>query len=259
MHRFLLAVACAVLTWPLLAQGGFDGPGRYEITNVKSGKVLDLDRNNQTTVIQFSSRGTDNQTWFVRPAGEGYFFLRNGMNGYALDAAGGDNTVPVQGMPFTGGENQQWRLDQGKDGNALIVSRLGRSLDIPNGSGRDGVRVQLFNVNGDSNQRFFFRRVSGPGGWDERDDQGDRRGDDRGDSRGDDRGRRDRPRDTIVITCSSNHGERVYCEADARDGARLTKQISGTPCIEGSTWGTDRRGVWVDHGCRAEFSIRRDR
>src|SRR5258708_7710466 len=251
MNRFLPAVACVIFTWPLVAQGGFEGPGRYEITNVKSNKVLDLDRNNQTTVIQFSSRGTDNQTWFVRPAGAGYFYLRNGMNGNALDADGGDNTVPVQGMQFTGGENQQWRFDQGKDGNALIVSRLGRCLDVPNGSGRDGVRVQLFNVNGDSNQRFFFRRLSGPSGWDERDDRG-------GDNRrgGDDRGR---PRDRIVITCSSNHGERVYCEADTRGNVRLTKQISGTPCIEGSTWGADRRGIWVDHGCRAEFTIARDR
>jgi len=251
MKRFLPAVAFVLCTWPLLAQGGFDGPGRYEISNVKSSKVLDLDRNDQTTVIQFSSRGADNQTWFVRPAGEGYFFLRNGMNGYALDAGGGDNILPVQGMPFNGGESQKWRLDQGKDGNALIVSRRGRCLDIPGGNTRDGIRVQLFNVNGDSNQRFFFRRVSGPSGWDERDDRGggDRRG-------GDDR---DRPRDTIVITCSSNHGERVYCEGDARTGARLTKQISGTPCIEGSTWGADRRGIWVDHGCRAEFTITRDR
>jgi len=41
------------------AQGGFNGPGRYEITNLKSGKVLDLDRNDHTSVIQFSSRGTE--------------------------------------------------------------------------------------------------------------------------------------------------------------------------------------------------------
>ena len=248
MKTFLPVVVCAVISWPLLAQGGFDGPGRYEITNVKSGKVLDLDRNNQTTVIQFSSRGTDNQTWFVRPAGSGYFYLRNGMNGYALDADGGGNSVPVQGVPFNGGASQQWRFDTGKDGNALIVSRMGRGLDIPDGSNRDGVRVQIYSVNGDSNQRFFFRRVSGPGGWNERDEGGDRGGDDRG-----------RGRDRIILTCSSNHGERVYCEADTRGGVRLTRQISGTPCIEGSTWGADRRGVWVDHGCRAEFSIARDR
>ena len=251
MKRNRLAVAWVICTVPLLAQGGFDGPGRYEITNVKSGKVLDLDRNNQTTVIQYSSRGTDNQTWFIRPAGDGYFYLRNGMNGYALDADGGDNTTPVEGAPFTGRDNQRWRFDPGKDGNAIIVSRLGRSLDIPGGNTRDGVRVQIFNVNGDSNQRFFFRRVEGPTGWEDRDDRGDRRDDRRGD--------RDRPTDRIVITCSSNHGERVYCEADTRGDVRLTRQISGTPCVEGSTWGADRRGIWVDHGCRAEFSITRDR
>ena len=246
MKRFQLAVACVVCTVPLWAQGGFDGPGRYEITNVKSGKVLDLDRNNQTTVIQFASRGTDNQTWFARPAGEGFFYLRNGMNGYALDAGGGDNSTPVTGRPFTGRDNQQWRIDPAKDGNGLIVSRLGRTLDIPDGSTRDGVRVQIFNVNGDSNQRFFFRRIEGPGGWDGRDDRDDRRGD------------RDRPA-PVVLTCSSNHGERVYCDADTRGEVRLSKQISGTPCIEGSTWGADRRGIWVDRGCRAEFTIVRGR
>ena len=165
-------MGCAV---PLLAQGGFGGPGRYEITNVKSGKVLDLDRNNQTTVIQFSSRGTDNQAWFVRPAADGFFFLRNGMNGYALDAGSGNNTNPVQGIPFTGGDSQQWRFQAGKDGNALIVSKLGRTLDIPDGSSKDGVRVQIFNMNGDSNQRFFFRRIEGPGGWDDSRERDDRR------------------------------------------------------------------------------------
>jgi hypothetical protein len=41
---------------PALAQGGFDGPGTSEITNLKSAKVMDLDRNDQTSVIQFSSR-----------------------------------------------------------------------------------------------------------------------------------------------------------------------------------------------------------
>ena len=33
----------------------------------------------------------------------------------------------------------------------------------------------------------------------------------------------------------------------------MTRQISGSPCIQGQTWGFDDRGVWVDRGCRAEF------
>lgn len=245
-----------MLTWPLLAQGGFNGPGRYEISNIRSGKVLDLDRNDQTTVIQFSARGTDNQTWFIRPAGNGFFFLRNGMNGYALDAGWARNSTPVRGMPFNGGDSQQWRFEVGKDGNALVVSRLGRTLDIPNGAHDDGVRVQVYDPNGDSNQRFFFRRIGGRGGWDDRDWDGGRRDyrdrDDRGYYR--DRDDRDRPR---TIVCSSNHGDRVYCDADTRNGVMLVRQISGSPCDQGRTWGYDRRGIWVDRGCRAEFATGR--
>lgn len=255
MRRLAIAVVCT-LSGPLLGQGGFGGPGRYEIANVKTGKVLDLDRNNQRTVIQFSSRGTDNQTWFIRPARNGYFYLRNGMNGYALDAGGARNSTPVEGLPFNGSESQQWRFDQGKDGNALIMSRLGRTLDIPDGSSRDGVRVQVYDPNGDSNQRFMFRRVgSGRAGWDEREwrDDRDRRDDhDRHFDRGGDERRRS-------ITCSSNNGGRVLCEADTRDGVMLVRQISGSPCRQGETWGYDRRGIWVDRGCRAEFGFGRNR
>jgi len=59
-----------------------------------------------------------------------------------------------------------------------------------------------------------------------------------------------------TLTCSSDDGNRHYCNADIRRGVRLTRQISGTPCIQNSTWGVDSRGVWVDRGCRAEFQIR---
>lgn len=242
--RFAGAIACVILSWPLAGQGGFNGPGRYEIMNLKSGKVLDLDRNDQTSVIQYSSRGADNQAWDIRPAGGGYFYLRNGMNGFALDAGGGGKSEPVRGVPFNGGDSQQWRLEPGKDGNALIMSRFGRTLDIPDGTSRDGVRVQVYDVDGDSNQRFILRRVGGGRDWDDR-DRRDRDGD-----------RRDRDdRGPAIITCSSNHGERVYCDADTSYGVQMVRQISGSPCVQGRTWGWTDRGIWVDRGCRAEFTV----
>src|SRR5271170_7477072 len=58
-----------------------------------------------------------------------------------------------------------------------------------------------------------------------------------------------------TITCSSNDGKRNYCSVDTRRGVRLSRQISGSPCIQGNTWGYDGRGVWVDRGCRAEFLV----
>ncbi|MGD1090586.1 MAG: RICIN domain-containing protein [Bryobacteraceae bacterium] len=71
------------------AQAGFDGPGRYEIKNVKSGWVLDLDRY-QTAVVQASARD--------------------------LDA-----TQLLCGR-FDGTSMQQWRIASGNDGNALMTA-----------------------------------------------------------------------------------------------------------------------------------------
>ena len=59
-----------------------------------------------------------------------------------------------------------------------------------------------------------------------------------------------------TITCSSNDGKRNFCNADTRGGVRLTRQISGSACVQGQTWGFDNRSIWVDRGCRAEFSVR---
>src|SRR5262245_58591569 len=53
--------------------------------------------------------------------------------------------------------------------------------------------------------------------------------------------------------CASDDGRRNYCSADTRGGVRLVRQRSGSPCILNRTWGFDRRSIWVDRGCRAEF------
>ncbi len=58
-----------------------------------------------------------------------------------------------------------------------------------------------------------------------------------------------------VITCSSNNGGRVFCNGNTSRGVRLVNQRSGSPCIQGQTWGYNNRGVWVDRGCRADFAM----
>jgi hypothetical protein len=59
-----------------------------------------------------------------------------------------------------------------------------------------------------------------------------------------------------TVRCESNNGRRNYCGQYDPDDVRMDRQISGSPCIEGQTWGVDRRGLWVDRGCRADFVIR---
>jgi Protein of unknown function (DUF3011) len=57
----------------------------------------------------------------------------------------------------------------------------------------------------------------------------------------------------ITITCSSNNGKRNFCPANTSRGVQLTNQRSGSPCVQGQTWGYDGRSIWVDRGCRADF------
>lgn len=58
-----------------------------------------------------------------------------------------------------------------------------------------------------------------------------------------------------IVRCESD-GDYRHCRADTRDGVRLYRQLSRSGCQYNDTWGYDRRGVWVDNGCRAEFAPR---
>lgn len=58
-----------------------------------------------------------------------------------------------------------------------------------------------------------------------------------------------------IVRCDSNDSRTRHCDAYVRRGARLERQLSRAACVEGRTWGTDRNGVWVSGGCRAEFRV----
>src|SRR5581483_3225532 len=63
----------------------------------------------------------------------------------------------------------------------------------------------------------------------------------------------------FTIGCSSEGYRYTFCSVDVGGGGRvyLDRQNSGSPCIEGRTWGWNRAGVWVDQGCAAVFTIDR--
>jgi hypothetical protein len=58
-----------------------------------------------------------------------------------------------------------------------------------------------------------------------------------------------------ILTCSSNNGKRNWCYGKTANGVRLVRQISGSPCIQGTSWGYGTVAIWVDHGCRADFAL----
>ena len=59
-----------------------------------------------------------------------------------------------------------------------------------------------------------------------------------------------------VVRCQSRDMEWVHCDMPVANGVDLVRQLSSNSCIRGTEWGTDRSGVWVTLGCRAEFRSR---
>ncbi len=157
MKKLLLSV---LLPLAAFGQAGYNGPGRYEIMSNVSRKVLDLDRNDQRTVIQYDSRNTDNQYWDVQDAGGGFVILRNGMNGNALTQTRANNSEPVSGQPVSNSDSQRWRFESGNNGSVIIVNASGKALDIPEGSTNNGVKINTYDRNNEINQQWSLRRVS---------------------------------------------------------------------------------------------------
>ncbi|MGH7966009.1 MAG: DUF3011 domain-containing protein [Candidatus Binatia bacterium] len=60
-----------------------------------------------------------------------------------------------------------------------------------------------------------------------------------------------------VVRCESDNYELNRCPVASGSDVRLVRQFSDADCRRGSTWGIDRRGIWVDEGCSGEFQVSR--
>ena len=253
---------------------GYSGPGRYQIQNVASGKVLDVDLRDGRTLRQWAAAyGSDqlnppsnirNQQWDIQEAGLGFVYIRSAQTGLNLDVQHPNvrEGVPVILSAPGKDQTQLWRIDDVGQGQVKITSRIGKALDLPDGSHSNGAHLQVFPPNGGDNQKFLLFRIDGRRQDAARDDRQDRDRDFRDHDRDRD-GDRDGARagefrgwgDAYMIYCSSDDMQRSWCPADSRFGVRMIRQRSQAACVEGQTWGFGKRGIWVDRGCRADFRV----
>jgi hypothetical protein len=177
--RVSLALIAALAFGPLsaLAQSttGYFGPGRYEIEVVASGKAVEVDLRDGRTVRQWTAvhqgdqpnppNNLRNQQWDIEDAGGGYVRIKSAETGNALDAEhfNAHEGVPVVLSRPEKEDEQLWRIENAGEGEAKIVSRLGKALDLPDGSHSNGTRLQVFPSNSGDNQKFRFFRVGGRG------------------------------------------------------------------------------------------------
>jgi hypothetical protein len=59
----------------------------------------------------------------------------------------------------------------------------------------------------------------------------------------------------LEFNCASVEGKYRECQLPVDGRARLIKQKSDAPCVQGQSWGQRGDRVWVDNGCRAKFEV----
>ena len=58
-----------------------------------------------------------------------------------------------------------------------------------------------------------------------------------------------------LLVCESRDGRYTFCPTGQVRLVELVRQRSQAACLDGQTWGYQNDGIWVDHGCGAEFSV----
>jgi hypothetical protein len=64
------------------------------------------------------------------------------------------------------------------------------------------------------------------------------------------------PQGEYLISCGREAGERDYCIEVPQASVELVRQTSNAKCVEGKSWGSDPRGIWVADGCTADFLVK---
>jgi hypothetical protein len=138
----------------------FAGKGRYQMQSVVSGHFLDLRREDNSTLQQWSGSGALNQQWDFEDAGGGYFYIRSVESGRVLEVSGSrDGSRVVATGQQTGRDSQKFRVVDVGSGQSMIVARNGKVIDLPNNARNEGQSLQLWREQRGDNQRFVFKPV----------------------------------------------------------------------------------------------------
>ncbi len=58
-----------------------------------------------------------------------------------------------------------------------------------------------------------------------------------------------------TLRCESQDGRRHQCRFDGAGSVQLSRQLSVSACVQGQSWGVAGNAIWVDAGCRADFTL----
>lgn len=146
--------------------------GSYVITNVNSGKVLDVlnaDAKPSAVVQQYDANGSTAQKWFIRDSGTGWY-LQSALGNWVLDIAGG-NTANGTAIALYGpndSDAQKFTLASVSASDAVPAGATVRIrsakntayvMDMPGASTANATKVQLYPWNGTDAQLYRFKEI----------------------------------------------------------------------------------------------------
>jgi hypothetical protein len=159
--------------------------------------------------------------------------------GYGGGSGGGWNGANTQVLRCESSDGRSRQCPVDPRGGVRLVRQLSRSPCVEGRSwGVD--RVGVWVSQGCRAEFAVGYRGNRGYGWGRGDDYSDRYGNS----------------SAQLFRCESNDGRGRRCDVPVYRDVHLVRQMSRSACTEGHSWGRDRRGVWVDRGCRAEFSVR---
>ncbi|GAA1245912.1 ricin-type beta-trefoil lectin domain protein [Kitasatospora nipponensis] len=152
--------------WQLSAAGG-----AYTLTDVASGKVLDVPGNSGNDGVQlqqWTANGGDNQRWLLAPTTDGAYTLTSKLSGKVMDvyqALGTPGTKVIQ-YHATGQANQRWNLTpMPVDGVSYRFTDAsgGLAMDMSGGSKVPGGSAIEWTPNGAPNQQWTLHTAGTAG------------------------------------------------------------------------------------------------
>ncbi|QJR80710.1 cellulase family glycosylhydrolase [Alteromonas pelagimontana] len=149
------------LNWINIAASNTSGElqrGTYYITNIASGKALDVAdaaTSDGANVQLWDYFYASNQQWLVEPITDNMFELKNLNSNACLDADNGSDNVH-QWSCF-GSSNQRWYVEADASGFFTIRSAANNeALEVANGTTANGGNVRTYPANGSAAQQWRF-------------------------------------------------------------------------------------------------------
>jgi thermitase len=143
--------------------------GVYQITNINSGKCIDVNGgllDNYATILQWSCLNTLNQQWRIEPAGTGVYKLKAMHSGKVLSVGGAwaNSGKMVDGAPIVQwdditGDEQKFYIQTSGTGYAIKSQLSNKCLDIWNWSTTDGQALQQWTCTGSTAQQFKLKAL----------------------------------------------------------------------------------------------------